>query len=120
VAAQARAHLTARGASWAAGEAQRLRSGQVSPQQVERDAAAVTDGLQPGADPDELVLIALLDAQSGSRASPRQATATMEGANAAQGEGGRSAGGPAALQRAIDNVVQKLTATQLPTPKPQP
>src|SRR3954471_22225348 len=119
VVAQARAHLTPRGASWAAGEAQRLRSGQITPQQVDRDAAAVADGLQPGADPDEMVLIALVEAQSGSSASPRQATSTMEGANAPEGNTARRTGSPA-LQRAIDDVVQKLTATQLPTPKAQP
>ena len=117
--ARARGHITARGASWASGEAQRLRNGEINPQQVERDAAAVTNGIQPGADVDELVLVALVDARGAPGGSPRQALAGMEGPSSNDAKPARSGAGAAtALQRAIDDVVQKLTDTQMPTQKP--
>ena len=94
----AKAHLTPRGTAWVREEAQHLRSGSIALSQVEKDAAAVPNGLASGGDPDELVLLALLDARNAG--------------------GGRSQVTRADLDKSIGNVVQTLTDTQRPSEAP--
>jgi hypothetical protein len=94
----AKAHLTPRGATWAKGEAQRLRTGEIGPNQVEKDAALVTDGLVSDAVPDELVLIALIDARN-AESGPSHVNKTK-------------------LDQSISNVMQTLTDTQRPSDQP--
>jgi hypothetical protein len=105
IAATARSHLTPRGADWAKGEGARLRRGEIDAVQVEKDAAAVPNGLTQGADVDELVLIALL-AAGGESGSPARARADMNGGVAPD----RTSA--ADLNAAIANVAQKLHDTQ--------
>ncbi len=96
--AQARADLTPAGEAWAKAEAERIEQGLVQPVDVEKDAASVADGVKPGGSPDELVLIALVDARSPASRTERDAGAT----------------GLASLDQHIGNVIQTLTDTQRP------
>jgi hypothetical protein len=108
--ATARAHLTASGRAWAAGEGQRLRSGDIDPMQVEKDVGAVPNGTVSEGVPDELVLIALVDARSAGGGSAREALANMDGAPPVENRPGRTS--KAKLEQTINNVVQTLTDTQ--------
>jgi hypothetical protein len=99
--AQARADLTPAGEAWANAEAQRIRQGGVQHSDVEKDAASVTGGVNDGGTPDDLVLIALVNARDAASRAQRDAGAS----------------GLASLNQHIGNVIQTLTDTQRPAPR---
>jgi hypothetical protein len=78
---RARAHLTAKGAQWAAMETQRVRSGAIMPSQVSLDVAAMTGGLTAGADIEELAFIVLMQATQDQDNDLRQIMAETKAAN---------------------------------------
>jgi hypothetical protein len=109
---QARADLTPAGAEWAKQESQRILGGQVQPFEVAKDAALVKDGVVAGGSPDELVLIALIEAKNakGGAAGPLPQSPQPPAA-------GERATRPATLDQSIANVIQTLMDTQHPAPR---
>jgi hypothetical protein len=90
----ARSHLTPKGVAWSKSEAGRIRRGKVDAAQVEKDVARVRDGLRRDAVPDELVLVALLEARIGA---------------------GKNQYDSVKLDSSIQNIIETLKDTQRPS-----